>query len=54
MRDGGCAQHPLPEPADAHHGAVDQAGLHPHSAPAAGHEATPTQKSHVSRNIMFE
>ena len=55
MRDGGCSQHPLPQPPDAHDGALDQAGLHTHSAQAAGDETTPTQESHVSRNgIMFE
>ena len=55
MRDGGCSQHPLPEPPDSHHGALDQAGLYTHSAPAAGDEAAPTQESHVSRNeIIFE
>ena len=51
MCDGGGAQHPLPLPADAHHGALDQEGLHPHPAQAAGDEAAPAQESHVSNKI---
>ena len=51
--DGGGAQYPLPLPADSHHGALDQTGLHPHSAQAAGHEAAPPQESHVSTHDIL-
>lgn len=40
MRDGGRAERPLSIAADAPDGAVGEAGLHSHSAEAAGHAAS--------------
>ena len=51
LRDGGGAEHPLPVPADPHHGALDQESLHPHPAQTAGDEETSIKTSQVSLNM---
>ena len=53
LRDGGGAQHPLPVPADPHHGALDQEGLHPHPAAPPRHAPPAQQEPCVSTNYQL-
>lgn len=43
MRDGSGIERPLPVAADAPDGAVGEASIHPHLAPAAFHETAAVQ-----------
>ena len=53
LRDGGGAEHPLPVPADPHHGALDQEGLHPHPAAPPRHAPPAQQEPSVSTNYQL-